>query len=203
MDLSVFLAGLTLDLSLIVCIGAQNAFVLRQGLRNEHVFAVCLVCALSDAVLIPFGVLGFGRLLLLAPWLDPVMRYGGAAFLIGYGARSLWSAWRATGGLVTDATAGKAGLGPTLMACLAFTWLNPQVYLDVVGLLGALSTQFEGHKAEFIVGAITGSVLFFFALGYGAVWLRPVLATPRAWRILEAVIGVVMWLIGAKLLCNF
>lgn len=202
LDFSAFLAGLSLDLSLIVCIGAQNAFVLRQGLRNEHVFAVCLVCAVSDAVLIPAGVWGFGRLIAVAPWLDPAMRYGGAAFLVAYGARSLWSAARSHSGLVIDAAAPRAGLMPTLLACLAFTWLNPQVYLDVVGLMGTISTQFAGDKVAFAAGAITASFLFFFALGYGAVWLRPVFARPLAWRILDAVIGVVMWAIAAKLVFN-
>ncbi|ESQ89243.1 hypothetical protein ABAC460_13175 [Asticcacaulis sp. AC460] len=202
MDFSAYFAGLSLGLSLIVAIGAQNAFVLRQGLRGEHVFAVCLACAVSDAVLIACGVLGFGKLIAIVPWLDPLMRYGGAAFLICYGARSLWSAMRSANGLTTDPVAQKTGLVKTLLACMAITWLNPHVYLDTVVLLGSVSTQFAAHRTAFAAGAMTGSFLFFFALGFCAGWLRPVFARPSAWRILEAIIGGVMWLIALKLLLN-
>lgn len=200
MNLSVFFTGLTMGLSLIVAIGAQNAFVLRQGLRGEHVFAVCLACAVSDALLILLGVTSFGRIAAWLPWLDPVMRYGGAAFLAWYGARSLYSAAASTGGLAAEAGGERAGLGRTLLTCLALTWLNPHVYLDTVVLLGTISTRFPGQERAFAAGAMTGSFLFFFALGYGAGWLRPLFARPLAWRILEAVIGLVMWAIAAKLL---
>jgi L-lysine exporter family protein LysE/ArgO len=195
-----FFSGMSLGLSLIIAIGAQNAFVLRQGLRVEHVFAVCLTCALSDALLIMLGVMGFGKLIAMMPWLDPLMRYGGAAFLVWYGGRSLWSAFHSKGGLVTEDGKEKTRLTKTLIACLAITWLNPHVYLDTVILLGSVSTQFAGHKATFAAGAITGSFLFFFALGYGAFWLRPVFARPISWRLLEVIIGAVMWLIALKLL---
>ena len=199
MDLPVFVAGLTMGLSLIVAIGAQNAFVLRQGLRGEHVFAVCLACALSDAVLIVLGVTGFGKMAALLPWLDPVMRYGGAAFLVWYGARSLMSALRSSEALTISGSAEGRPLPATLLACLAITWLNPHVYLDTVILLGSVSTQFAGSEVSFAVGAVTGSFLFFFALGYGAAWLRPVFARPAAWRALEGIIAVVMWAIALKL----
>ena len=116
-----FVPGFLLGLSLIIAIGAQNAFVLRQGLRREHVFAVCLVCALSDAALIAAGVAGFGALVTAVPWLAPVMRFGGAAFLFAYAVRSLWSAWRNPGTLNPSADVRKS-LGATLAACLAFTW---------------------------------------------------------------------------------
>ena len=200
MSISVALAGLSMGLSLIVAIGAQNAFVLRQGLRGEHVFAVCLACALSDAALIVLGVTSFARVSALLPWVDPVMRYGGAAFLIWYGARSLRAAFTSSESLSTAGTARTAGLGRTLLACLALTWLNPHVYLDTVVLLGTVSTQFPGESASFAAGAAAGSFLFFFALGYGARWLRPVFANPTAWRVLEGGIAVVMWGIAARLI---
>lgn len=199
MDLAVFLAGLSMGLSLIVAIGAQNAFVLRQGIAGQHVFAVCLACALSDAILIGLGVAGFGRLATAVPWLDPAMRYGGAAFLLWYAARSARSALSAGEGL-RPAGEAEGGLVPVLLACLAITWLNPHVYLDTVVLLGSVSTQFPGGGGSFAAGAMTGSFVFFFALGYGAIWLRPIFARPAAWRALEAGIAVVMGAIALKLI---
>lgn len=200
MNLPVFVAGLSMGLSLIVAIGAQNAFVLRQGLRDEHVFVVSLACGLSDAVLITLGVTSFGKVASWLPWLEPVMRYGGAAFLLWYGTRSALSALRSGNALIVAASTDKAGLATTLLACLAITWLNPHVYLDTVVLLGTVSTQFAGAEAWFAGGAIVGSFLFFFALGYGATRLRPLFAKPQAWRLLEAVIALVMWVIALKLL---
>lgn len=197
--LSAYLAGLSMGLSLIVAIGAQNAFVLRQGLRHEHVFWVALTCALSDAVLITVGVAGFGRMAVALPWLDPVMRYGGAAFLLAYGARSLRSALRGTGALEVSEGPVAEPLGRVLAACLAITWLNPHVYLDTVVLLGSVAVQFPGSKVAFGAGAVTGSFLFFFALAYGAKRLRPVFARPVAWRILEGVIAAIMATIAVTL----
>jgi L-lysine exporter family protein LysE/ArgO len=199
MALPVFLAGMTMGLSLIVAIGAQNAFVLRQGLKREHVLAVCLACALSDAALIVLGVTSFARIAALLPWLDPAMRFGGAAFLAWYGARSLCAAFGSSGALAAAAPSDASGLGRTLLACLAITWLNPHVYLDTVVLLGTVSTGFPGGAAAFAAGAIAGSFLFFFALGYGAGWLRPLFARPGAWRILEGTIAAVMWGLALKL----
>lgn len=196
----VFLTGLGMGLSLIVAIGAQNAFVLRQGLKGEHVLAVCLACALSDAVLIVVGVTGFAQVTAMLPWLDPAMRFGGALFLILYGARSLLAAMRTSGTLSVSPGGAQKPLMATLLACLAFTWLNPHVYLDTVVLLGTISTQFPGQEASFALGAITGSFVFFFSLGYGAALLRPIFANPLAWRILETVIALVMWAIALKLL---
>ncbi len=193
------LSGFLLGLSLILAIGAQNAFVLRQGLRGEHVFAVCAVCAISDAILIACGVAGFGALVTVVPWLAPVMRFGGAAFLLFYGLRSLWSAWRNRGALNPADDVVKS-LQMTLMTCLAFTWLNPHVYLDTVVLLGSVSTQYAAQRAEFAVGAMSASLIFFFALGYGARLLRPLFANSRAWRILDGFIGLTMMGLVAKLL---
>lgn len=189
-----------MGLSLIVAIGSQNAFLLRQGLRNEHVFAVSLTCALSDAILIALGVAGFGTIIGMAPWLDPVMRYGGAAFLIFYGAANMRSALRSAETLASGNSAEKQSLKAAVLTCFALTWLNPHVYLDTVMLLGSISTQFSGFEFMFAAGAILASFLFFFSLGYGAKWLRPLFAKPSAWRILEAIIAFVMWGIAARLL---
>ncbi|MBE9638444.1 LysE/ArgO family amino acid transporter [Salipiger mangrovisoli] len=192
-------AGFALGLSLIVAIGAQNAFVLRQGLRRDHVLPVVLVCALSDAVLIAAGVTGFGLLAAELPWLVTVMRWLGAAFLVCYGGRTLLAAWRGGEALHAETAPGNGSLRRALLTCLALTWLNPHVYLDTVMLLGAVSGQYDSRLA-FGLGAATASVVFFFALGYGARLLAPVFARPRAWRVLDLVIGLTMLLIAAKLL---
>jgi L-lysine exporter family protein LysE/ArgO len=197
--MTAFLSGLTLGLGLIVAIGAQNAFVLRQGLKREHVFWVCLLCALSDAVLIAAGVAGFGFVVQQLPWLIEAMRYGGAAFLIAYGIRSVLAAFRSTETL--EAAASSAGsLRKAILTVLAFTWLNPHVYLDTVVLLGSISTQFGDTRPVFAAGAMTASFAFFFALGYGARLLRPLFASVIAWRILDGVTAMVMFAIAAKLL---
>ncbi|SFO29732.1 L-lysine exporter family protein LysE/ArgO [Roseovarius lutimaris] len=191
------IAGFALGLSLILAIGSQNAFVLRQGLRREHVLAVVLVCALSDAALITFGVTGFGALAERVPGLERVMRYGGAAFLIWYGARSFLTAWR--GGEVLEAGAGAGSLRRAVLTCLALTWLNPHVYLDTVVLLGSVSSQY-GDRLGFGLGAVSASFVFFFCLGYGARLLAPLFRRELSWRVLDAGIGVVMWVIAARLL---
>jgi L-lysine exporter family protein LysE/ArgO len=196
--MTAFLPGFLLGASLIVAIGAQNAFVLRQGLRKEHVFAVCLICAVSDAILISAGVAGSGALVAAVPWLAPVMRFGGAAFLFGYGLRSLWAAWRHDAALNPSDDVAKS-LGATIVACLAFTWLNPHVYLDTVVLLGSVSTPYGDARPLFAAGAMTASSLFFFSLGYGARLLRPLFANPRAWQMLDVIIGVTMIGLAAKL----
>ena len=191
-----FLSGFGLGLSLILAIGAQNAFVLRQGLLGRHVAAVVAACALSDAALIAAGVAGLGALVAAAPGMLVAFRWGGAAFLGAYGARALLSAWRGGGAL--RAAGEGAGLGRTLATCLALTWLNPHVYLDTVILLGGIATQ-SAKPWVFGAGAMTASLAFFAALGYGAARLRPVFARPGAWRVLDAAIGLVMWAIAAGL----
>lgn len=191
-------SGFVLGFSLILAIGAQNAFVLRQGLRREHVFAVCLTCAVSDAMLIAAGVAGFGTLAAKLPWFAPVMRFGGAAFLIWYGFVSLRNAVR--GGQALQAAGGApASLRKVLATVLAFTWLNPHVYLDTVVLIGSISSQASDQLA-FGLGAGIASFVFFFSLGYGAGLLAPVFARSKAWQVLDAVIGVTMWTIAIKLL---
>ena len=193
------LAGFALGLSLILAIGAQNAFVLRQGLRRSHVFAVCLTCALSDALLITAGVSGFGWMVEAAPWIEPLFRWAGAAFLLVYGALSMKSAL-ASAEALSAADRGTGSLKAALGTCLALTWLNPHVYLDTVVLLGSVSTQWEGARLPFGLGAAAASFVFFFALGYGARLLAPVFARPNAWRALDALVSLVMWAIAAKLI---
>ncbi|MDF0599860.1 LysE/ArgO family amino acid transporter [Psychromarinibacter sp. C21-152] len=193
-----FLDGFALGFSLILAIGAQNAFVLRQGLRGAHVFAVCLACALSDAVLITLGVAAFAAVEAALPGIAPAMRWGGAAFLLAYGALSFRRAAGPAEAL-EPARAGAASLAAALATCLALTWLNPHVYLDTVVLLGSVSTQYAEARPVFGLGAVTASFVFFFALGYGARLLRPLFARPAAWRVLEAVVGATMWAIAAKL----
>ena len=196
--LSSFVPGFLLSLSLIVAIGAQNAFVLRQGLRREHVIWVCLTCGMSDAILIAAGVAGFGALAENVPWFEPLMRYGGAGFLIIYGWRNAVSAWRGGETLQAEDRV-PATLSKTLMMLLALTFLNPHVYLDTLVLLGSISAQYESRLA-FGAGAVLASLSFFFALGYGARLLEPVFAKPLSWRILDAFIALTMWAIAASLL---
>ena len=195
--MSAALAGFSLGLSLILAIGAQNAFVLKMGLTRQHVFAVVLTCALSDAVLIAAGVTGFGALAEQVPWLEFAMRIFGAAFLIFYGLKNLISAYR--GGAAMDLAGGSASLRNALLTCLALTWLNPHVYLDTVVLLGSIAAQFD-NKLAFGLGACTASFVFFFSLGYGARFLAPLFKRPVAWRILDLLIACVMFAIAASLL---
>ena len=141
------------------------------------------------------------QIAMLAPWLDTVMRYGGAAFLVWYGARNLHSALRSSGAL-TAGEARSSTFSQTLATGLALTWLNPHVYLDTVVLLGTISTRFPGREVSFAGGAMTASFLFFFSLGYGAARLRPIFAKPSSWRVLETLIGFTMWTIAFRLLAG-
>ena len=196
--MTALIAGFTLSLSLILAIGAQNAFVLKQGLKKKHVFLVSSICALSDAVLILAGVAGFGALTTRFPSIEFFASIAGAVFLFVYGTRSFISAFTQEHGLdpsdAVSQTAWQAAL-----TCLAFTWLNPHVYLDTVVLIGSISTQYE-NKGMFSLGACAGSFVFFFSLGYGARLLTPIFHRPVSWKILEAIIGVVMYSIAASLL---
>lgn len=192
-----FAAGFVTSLTLIVAIGAQNAFVLRQGLARQHVLAVCAFCAAADALLITLGVHGLGRISEAAPWALPAMRWGGAAFLAWYGARSLRSAWRG-GGTLVAADSGRRGLAATLLVAAALTFLNPHVYLDTVLLIGAVAARWP-DRGVFAAGAISASFAFFFTLGYGARLLAPVFARPAAWRILDTAIGLLMLALAVAL----
>ena len=199
--MSGFLAGFSLGLSLILAIGSQNAFVLRQGLKQEHIFIVCLICALSDAMLITFGVAGFSLIIKTTPWIEPLARYGGALFLFIYGAKSFWSSYKANESL-HPAKQKTSSLQIIVATCLAFTWLNPHVYLDTVMLLGSISSQYVGQKVEFALGATLASFVFFFSLGYGARILKPIFENPKAWKILDFCIGCIMWAIAFSLIKN-
>ena len=193
------LAGFLTGLSLIAAIGAQNAFVLRQGLRREHVGWVVLVCAASDAALIAAGVAGFAAVTARLPWLQPVMLWAAVAFLVVYGALRFRAAL-AGGAALMPAPDRRQPLRRVIVTCLLFTWANPHVYLDTLVLIGGLSGGYAPHKAAFAAGAMAASVVFFAALGYGARSLAPVFARPGAWIWLEAGVGVLMWTIAASLL---
>ena len=194
-------AGFLLGLSLILPIGAQNAFVLRIGLRGEHVLAVCFACALSDALLILAGVSGFSQIAARVPWAEAAMLYAGAAFLVVYGAKSFMAAFQPIATLRPSETAPTA-LSRVVLTSLALTWLNPHVYLDTVVLIGSISTQFDEGKRWFAVGAMVASFTFFFSLGFGARLLKPLFARPVTWRILDVAIGIIMWATAARLLLN-
>ena len=242
------LAGLGLGFSLIVAIGAQNLFVLRQGLRRQHVLVVATICALSDAVLIALGVSGVGFVLQAVPWLVDAVRWAGALFLVSYGVLAARRAWRPSGAVLDAAGAGagaetggrgeaddvggrgssvgretgrvaEAGgaaasvsppatrtiapsrvrLLPVALTCLALTWLNPHVYLDTVFLLGTVANSHGDARWLFAAGAMAASVVWFFGLAFGARLLGRWLSTPRAWRVLDAVIAVVMIALGVSL----
>jgi L-lysine exporter family protein LysE/ArgO len=183
------LAGFGFSLALIVAIGAQNAFVLRQGLRREHVLPVVAVCAAADAVLMTAGIAGAGAVLADAPALLGAVRWGGVAFLLGY---ALLAARRARQpAALTPLDRPPAALRATLLACLAFTFLNPHVYLDTVVLLGTVA-QHDPHRWAFGAGAATASLLWFAGLGLGARRLGPLLARPAAWRWLDGAIATMM-----------
>lgn len=193
------LAGIGFGLSLIIAIGAQNAFVLRQGLRGEHVLAVVLICAISDIVLIAAGIAGIGSLLDLAPWLVDAMRIGGAAFLLAYAVIAGRRALRP--GSIDPELEGEASpLWPTVTTALALTWLNPHVYLDTILLLGSVAGTHGDDRWWFGVGAALGSAVWFSALGFGARLLRPLFARPAAWRILDGLIAAIMVAIALSLL---
>ncbi|MEU4761972.1 LysE/ArgO family amino acid transporter [Actinosynnema sp. NPDC023794] len=190
------LAGLGTGLSLIVVIGAQNALVLRQGVLRRQVPAIVAICAGSDALLIALGVGGVGAVFTSWPAALAVVRWVGAAFLIGYGVLAARRVLRPSA-LELDGAA-KAGAA-VIVTCLALTWLNPHVYLDTVLLLGTASTGFGDDRWWFAAGAITGSVLWFSALGFGARWLSGAFTRPSAWRLLDAAVAVVVTATGVSL----
>ncbi|GAB3601460.1 LysE/ArgO family amino acid transporter [Microbacterium tumbae] len=211
-----FFAGLGLGLSLIIAIGAQNVFVLRQGIRREHVLAVVAICALSDAVLIVAGVAGLGFLVERAPWLIVAARWLGAAFLLCYGLLAARRARRGADALIAEsdpadpapasapgirtATRARPGLAPVALTVLALTWLNPHVYLDTVLMLGSIAATHGEQRWWFAAGAILASGLWFTALGFGARYLSGWLDSPRSWRILDALIAVIMIAIAISLI---
>jgi L-lysine exporter family protein LysE/ArgO len=192
------LQGLALTFGLIVAIGAQNAFVLRQGLRREHVASVVAFCTLADAALMAAGVAGLAGLIGERPGLARGLAGAGALFLLGYGLRALWRA-RAPGALQTAASA-TLGRRQALVQVAGFTLLNPHVYLDSVLLVGTIGAQHAGlpARAAFVGGAVLASALWFAALGYGARRLAPLFARPRAWQVLDALVGLTMLVLAWK-----
>jgi L-lysine exporter family protein LysE/ArgO len=197
--LAAAISGFLLGASLIIAIGAQNAFILRQGLLKKHVFVLCLICALSDAVLIAAGVAGLGTLISSSPRLIEIVTVAGAVFLLSYAVLAARRAFRPEA--LIAAKAGEGSLKAAVAACLAFTFLNPHVYLDTVVLLGSLSAAYSGSaRVAYAAGAAVASFVWFFALGYGARLLQPLFAKPAAWRVLDIVIANVMTAIAIGLL---
>ena len=194
-----YIHGLLLGASLCVAIGPQNAFILKQGLKQQHLLWICLICTLSDAILITVGVMGFAELIQAYPKFVNGVKYMGAAFLIFYGGQHVQQMWRG-GQVLHPEGEPECSLAKIILLCLAFTWLNPHVYLDTVVLIGSVSIQYQANQWAFAFGAITSSLLFFFALGYGARFLLPIFQHPRAWQILDGLIAVMMWVIALSLL---
>jgi L-lysine exporter family protein LysE/ArgO len=196
--LAATLTGLLTGLSLIVAIGAQNAYVLRQGLARDRVGVVVAICAASDVLLIVAGVAGVGVLVENAGWALDAIRWLGVAFLTAYGVMSLWRARSPEALRAADAPA--SSLGGVAARALALTWLNPHVYLDTVLLLGSLAASHgPGGRWWFAIGAGLASVAWFLGLGYGARLVSPLLARPRAWQVLDVLIGLTMLTIAVSL----
>lgn len=188
---SVFLSGFFLSLSLILAIGPQNSFILKQGLKGEHVLYICLVCVCSDIILVLSGVFGLDAITSVFPTLGLWAKYFGSAFLLFYGLKHFYSAF-----FVNEDTALKApssdSLKNTILTCLALTWLNPHVYLDTVLLIGSVATQYAEQKIFFAMGAVVAVTMFFFSLGYGAALLRPLFKNRTMWKVLDIIIGCIM-----------
>lgn len=186
-----YLHGLLMMAGLIVAIGAQNALVLRQGLLRQHVLPVVVLCTASDVVLVVLGVFGLGALITASPLLLQALRFGGAAFLVGYGLRAAWRAWRGHAGLLAQRDA--SGLRATLVTTLALTYLNPHVYLDTVVLFGSVGAAMPpARRLAFVLGGATSSALWFSLLGFGAAASSRALQRPAVWRGIDALVAVVM-----------
>ncbi len=197
--LPTFVTGFAMSAALIMAIGAQNLFVLRQGLKREHVGPIVLFCGCADAILIAAGVGGVGALLGAMPQLTLALTLGGAAFLAWYGFKAFQRIMAPEAMAVS--TQGKLTLGSALGATAAFTFLNPHVYLDTVLLMGAAgSAHAPALRPVFVAGAATASISWFTALGYGARVLTPLFARPAAWKVLDAIVGVVMLTLAASLI---
>lgn len=195
-------AGAMLGAGLILAIGAQNAFVLRQGLRREHVLLVVLTCLMGDIICISAGVAGVGGFIVSHPSFLAIATWGGALFLLYYGGLAAWRAIRARDRLLVETTGEKTPAMSVFLTALAFTFLNPLVYLDTVVLLGSLSTQYGDERWWFSLGAMLESVVWFFALGFGAQLLTPIFRRASAWRIFDAIVAVLLWILAASLILN-
>lgn len=205
LSLAAFLAGLAICLGLIISIGAQNSYVLRQGIRREHVGAIVLACIASEIVLQTAGVAGVGVLVEHVPWLDGVARWAGAIFLVGYAFVCARRAWRGGGSLVeapaeADAGSGAGGVAvrqrtsrrTAVLTILALTWLNPHALIETTLVMGSIAATHGDARWSFLVGGLVASAIWFVGFGYGARFLAPIMRTERAWRILDACIAVVM-----------
>ena len=200
--LAAFITGFFTLLTLILAVGAQNVFILRQGLLRNHVFVICIFAAISDALLIWIGVIGFSTISKIIPGISKLMALAGATFLFGYGIIRFINAYQ--GSYAVEIGNGNSSLNKSLVALAGFTFLNPHVYLDTLGLIGAVSVQYVemAHKYAFATGASLGSLLFFFSLGYGARILSPFMRSILAWRILDILIGITMLTIAGFLLLD-
>ena len=194
---SPLLVGFIASFTLIAAIGAQNAFVLRQGIRREHVLPVVALCTVSDIVLISAGIAGVGALISAHPSALNIAKFGGALFLVGYGLLAARRACRPSS--LTPSEAAPARLIEVLLTCAALTFLNPHVYLDTVVLLGALANEHRDERWLFGVGAVTASAVWFVGLGLGARQLAGLFARPLTWRILDGLIAVMMIGLGMSL----
>ena len=195
-----FISGFFTSLSLILAIGAQNAFVLKQGTKRENIFIICLICAISDAVLIFAGVFGLGSLVQSFPIIKQIALYGGFLFLLFYALKSFHSCFFKDLSMDTSGENARSNLKKNILLTLAFTWLNPHVYLDTMILIGSVSTKFKDENLIFGVGASLASFCFFFALGYLARFLAPIFARPISWKILEFFVGLIMLALAFMLL---
>lgn len=203
LSFAAFLAGLAICLGLIISIGAQNSYVLRQGIRREHVGAIVIACIASEIVLQTAGVAGVGVLVTHVPWLDGVARWAGAIFLVGYAFMCARRAWRGGGTLVAapdEAVEGSGGVAvrqrtsrrTAVLTILALTWLNPHALIETTLVMGSIAATHGDARWSFLVGGLVASAIWFVGFGYGARFLAPVMRTERAWRILDAGIAVVM-----------
>jgi L-lysine exporter family protein LysE/ArgO len=197
---SPLLVGFMASFTLIAAIGAQNAFVLRQGIRREHVLPVVAMCTVSDMVLIAAGIAGVGVIINAHPGAVNVAKFGGAAFLFGYGALAARRAWRPSA--LTPSEVAPSRLAGVLLTCAALTFLNPHVYLDTVVLLGTLANEHRDERWLFGVGAVTASAVWFVSLGLGARRLSGLFAKPMTWRILDGVIAATMIGLGVVMLVS-
>ncbi len=194
--------GALISLSLIVAIGAQNAFVIRQGLSNRHVFLVCTICAFSDATLISLGVFGFGEIISNSENISELIRWFAISFLIIYSIMRFKAAYDGNALDINDEN-NFVSAKKTAIITLGFTWLNPHVYLDTTVLIGTASLQFQGdEKIAFAIGAMMSSFLFFYSLGFGARRLAPLLKTEKVWKIIDVVIGIIMIWIAWSIYAN-
>ena len=200
--LAAFITGFFTLLTLILAVGAQNVFILRQGLLRNHVFVICIFAAISDALLIWIGVIGFSTISKIIPGISKLMALAGATFLFGYGIIRFINAYQ--GSYAVEIGNGNSSLNKSLVALAGFTFLNPHVYLDTLGLIGAVSVRYVemADKYAFATGASLGSLLFFFSLGYGARILSPFMRSILAWRILDILIGITMLTIAGFLLLD-